>query len=1252
MGRMAAGWLLVLVVLWGGVARGQGLTKFVPDRPRLVINPKGPTSDIRAMLLSPDGGRLYVAGLDKVVQVYDVAVDPANPGRDRLVAGTTLRWEVSRGTKGAINAMALSPDGRRLYVAGIATRAPYGRIVIFDPAQRQIVGALPLDVPSNDPKTMDLFAHGDPVTSLSISPDGQRLASASADGEVRVWALDAPVPPNGQTPSLIVRGKQANVGAVAAKGQEITAEHRVLWVDNSRLVVTERVGAEKWVLGEYVVGAAGAQRSQAVSLEHLGGVTSLARSEDGFWASAERDGRVLLWTATRGLDQVPLPAPLALKGRATPTGLSFGGGLLSVCVNYHKLTYLEGAQREDSEVQVIRLRPFGLVQTLPTSVFGRTFASVLSADGGRLLSHISDADTDDPQVEIQKRQAGAVARAQSIGDEVVSFRLKGADGALRNAAEVAGTATLVRGRGLPVWHVAFPRKPGDYRIGFSQDGGDHVRQPDWAGRVRKEFDLAAGTLKQAANPVEWRQPVENGEAWDVKAEGRFVQLFRGRVEVDRLEFPDVVSRFTGLPYTVCLIPDATGKPVAIAVGTSTVNGIFVYQLPQGQGRRATLVRYYRDHFGKVNSLCASADGKYLVSGAADHTIKVWSLSGLLAPAGAFPLSRAWGCTFQIENGQLVVRNIDPAGIAAGRGFGEGDVVTKVYNAATRHDQLKEPVAMLRLLSESAITTELILTTQAAGKPARELAVVPAWEPMITLYVEATGEWAAFTPQGYFNSSAAEGPELFGWQINLGPATTPEFREGKELAKEFEREYLLKELFAQGTLTKAFEVVAKVPPGGVIPQKDVANVSQTEAPKVRITAPLDGTDVANPGNVIVKAEVTLPPGKKPADYRMTLTENGKTLASQQGAPREGPNGTTVVEVTGTAAPDSQVSLVEAVVGEKTGFPRFVAEDRFTIRSQQSGMNERYQLIYLGFGCAEYPKPSAENPTRFAPLSFTVKDIEGFYDVLGIPPEANRAYTLHPASKRYLNEQVTKPAFEDAMDRVKRALQEVAANRNAGGTSPEVLVLVHVTGHGDVLRSAGGKPQQFFFAPTTHRFLPDNPGDTRDDEDLRTHGIGWNVMEELAAIPGCRKLFLIDACHSGEVVKSIYRPVAEHNAIVFSATKESGELSYEHQQLEHGAFTHFWIQALQKDKVKAKYKVDGFVVKEGEEAYDDSREDGVIRLQEIETYVRFMTAQFVAAAVEQNQTPTMGPADLIKGLDPRIVFLKGVNADPKGNQTAAK
>ena len=64
-----------------------------------------------------------------------------------------------------------SPDGQRL-----ATASHDGTVRLWDPDTGQPVG---------DP----LKGHTDAVADLAVSPDGQRLATAGDDGTVRLWDL-------------------------------------------------------------------------------------------------------------------------------------------------------------------------------------------------------------------------------------------------------------------------------------------------------------------------------------------------------------------------------------------------------------------------------------------------------------------------------------------------------------------------------------------------------------------------------------------------------------------------------------------------------------------------------------------------------------------------------------------------------------------------------------------------------------------------------------------------------------------------------------------------------------------------------------------------------------------------------------------------------------------------------------------------------------------------------------------------------
>src|SRR5262249_12426912 len=81
----------------------------------LRVEPNGPTSPITALVFSADGKRLFAAGFDKVVRVWDVDADKGtftpNP--------VSYRVPVGPGTSGTINALALSSDGKWLAAGGV-----------------------------------------------------------------------------------------------------------------------------------------------------------------------------------------------------------------------------------------------------------------------------------------------------------------------------------------------------------------------------------------------------------------------------------------------------------------------------------------------------------------------------------------------------------------------------------------------------------------------------------------------------------------------------------------------------------------------------------------------------------------------------------------------------------------------------------------------------------------------------------------------------------------------------------------------------------------------------------------------------------------------------------------------------------------------------------------------------------------------------------------------------------------------------
>ena len=141
---------LVATGSWAGVLRiwdvssGQLLQRIQAHEQRL-----------GGVAFSPDGRFLATVGFDRTVKIWN--------------ASTGDHLHTLRGHTGVINGVAWSHDGRRLFTCGGEDK----RVKVWDPwTEREI---------------LDLRGHEWNCTGLAVSPGGERVASASADGTIRIW---------------------------------------------------------------------------------------------------------------------------------------------------------------------------------------------------------------------------------------------------------------------------------------------------------------------------------------------------------------------------------------------------------------------------------------------------------------------------------------------------------------------------------------------------------------------------------------------------------------------------------------------------------------------------------------------------------------------------------------------------------------------------------------------------------------------------------------------------------------------------------------------------------------------------------------------------------------------------------------------------------------------------------------------------------------------------------------------------------
>src|SRR5262249_40889582 len=149
------------------------------------------------------------------------------------------------------------------------------------------------------------------------------------------------------------------------------------------------------------------------------------------------------------------------------------------------------------------------------------------------------------------------------------------------------------------------------------------------------------------------------------------------------------------------------------------------------------------------------DGRMLVSGSMDGTIRLWSLVDV--ERKAFPdfasdfLSGL--VTFVPPDGPSARSGIRPGDVwktMDGRDFREAvdDFLNKKWN-------FRPGQAARRVFARDAEDHTVALPLVASGD------VV---EPLVSLYVAPDGEWVAWTPEGYYAASM-RGDRLIGWRVN-------------------------------------------------------------------------------------------------------------------------------------------------------------------------------------------------------------------------------------------------------------------------------------------------------------------------------------------------------------------------------------------------------------------------------------------------------------------------------------------------------
>jgi len=738
-----------------------------PDRtPVLRLGQDGPSAPVSAIAFSPDGSTLYVGGFDKLVRTF--SLKGAEPRE-----GLPLRLPVGPGNAGAVNAVAVSPDGKWVAVAG---RAPMRDETGF--GQDGVV------IASKDRPPAMVGDEGVIYLFDTTDRNGGKVLRGHK-GAVRALAFASPSLAAG--PVLISAGIEptddGKDGGVVRAWEIGTA--KLLGVRGGFPAHETRPGLAGWTVGGKGLRAAVA------------------------WSKkAPEDGNLVVWDvaadAVETFADGAFNLPLAVRGDANGAKEIVSGGFrnykLAGQPQHGRLTVRPVAGGEARTINFLQADGKSL---LPLAV-------IAVGDSLAVLLETNSA-SGEPATELQLISAGQPKVRVPLGGLSNKFvpaltatgdgKRLAISGFSDNRVELYDVATLIAGKpGL----TTIPGAVGGFaKVAFLADNKLWVGGPD---RTHREggviFDFAARTAGANDGKAELDAPTSDATAtFDPKITPVTAAIRAGGK--DR----SYVLRGAERPTAVAHLPagldwnKSFGAVVAVAHTSEGNATTLVTLFDAATGRR---LRQLIGPEQPIRALAFSASRPLLAAVGDERTVAVWTLKDLDGSIGSVE-----GLVVTDDGKAVSVRSAtgDASKLKA------GDVIEAVGGREGKLEPMKSAVEFLWAVRTRPIGG--VVAVQVKGQAARVLLNVSRGvdqrNPLLNLWLApaeekaATREWVGWSPTGLYDASSPATEARIGWLTTTGDPLAPTtFAAAEGYRKTYYRKGILGNLTEKGLLASAID----------------------------------------------------------------------------------------------------------------------------------------------------------------------------------------------------------------------------------------------------------------------------------------------------------------------------------------------------------------------------------------------------------------------------------------------------------------